>query len=302
MNRLKTFLTYSLFTEIEFRFKTCWIEYVKKYYTTPQQKQFFYNYVIEVGEGNSFWFGFCHNTERRSFYEDAQYNFTIEFNPNKIKDDKILKYLLSLSGKWFIKSYDLAMDLKINILDIITDVGSKKRAFSLSYGFDNKTFIYGKGDGRVKIYNKNQWDEELEKRKELISENSKDNDTNENKKEIESNLNISGDLTRVEISRECDDFPIREVVNLKYDNNFPDIYLNQYIYSLSDYQDKTLFAILFAVQNGFPIKYLSRSYKSKIKNLLNGGYKVRFNNDCATQVLRKTIFHYFLPNNLVKFK
>ena len=274
MIRLKTFLTYSLFTEIEFRFKTCWIEYVKKYYTTPQQKQFFYNYVIEVGEGNSFWFGFCHNTERRSFYEDAQYNFTIEFNPNKIKDDKILKYLLSLSGKWFIKSYDLAMDLKINILDIITDVGSKKRAFSLSYGFDNKTFIYGKGDGRVKIYNK----------------------------KIESNLNISGDLTRVEISRECDDFPIREVVNLKYDNNFPDIYLNQYIYSLSDYQDKTLFAILFAVQNGFPIKYLSRSYKSKIKNLLNGGYKVRFNNDCATQVLRKTIFHYFLPNNLVKFK
>ena len=87
MIRLKTFLTYSVFTEIEFRFKTCWKDYVKKIWTTPQQKQFFYNYDIEVGEGNSFWFGFCHNTERRSFCENAEYNFTIEFNPNKIKDN-----------------------------------------------------------------------------------------------------------------------------------------------------------------------------------------------------------------------
>ena len=45
MIRLKTFLTYSVFTEIEFRFKTCWSKYVKRYYTTPQMQQFFYNYV-----------------------------------------------------------------------------------------------------------------------------------------------------------------------------------------------------------------------------------------------------------------
>ena len=72
--RLKTFLTYSVFTEIEFRFKTCWSKYVKKYWTTPQLKQFFYNYDIEIEEGKSFWFGFSHNTERRSFYENAEYN------------------------------------------------------------------------------------------------------------------------------------------------------------------------------------------------------------------------------------
>lgn len=154
MIRLKTSLTYAVFTEIEFRFKSCWKEYVKKYYTTPQLKQFFYNYIIEVGDNQSFWFGFCHNTERRSFYEGAEYNFTIEFNPNKLKDNKIIEYLLSLSGKWYIKSFDLAMDLKVNILDIITDIRGRGNSKIFSNGFDDKTICVGKGDGRIKIYNK----------------------------------------------------------------------------------------------------------------------------------------------------
>lgn len=274
MIRLKTFLTYSVFTEIEFRFKTCWKDYVKKIWTTPQQKQFFYNYDIEVGDGNSFWFGFCHNTERRSFCENAEYNFTIEFNPNKIKDNKILKYLLSLSGKWFIKSFDLAMDLKINILDIITDISGRQKNVTISYGFDDKTICIGKGDGRVKIYNK----------------------------KIESNLNITGDLTRVELTRELDDFPISDMKNFDFGDCFPSLYINNYIYSLSDYNDKTLFAILFAVQNGFPIKDLSRRYQEKIRTMLEGGHKIRFDRITATQVVNKTIFYYFMWNPLVRFK
>lgn len=274
MIRLKTFLTYSVFTEIEFRFKTCWKDYVKKFWTTPQQKQFFFNYDIEVGEGNSFWFGFCHNTERRSFSENAEYNFTIEFNPNKIKDNKILKYLLSLSGKWFIKSFDLAMDLKINILDIITDISGRQKNVIISYGFDDKTICIGKGDGRVKIYNK----------------------------KIESNLNITGDLTRVEVTRELDDFPISDMKKFDFGDCFPSLYINNYIYSLSDYNDKTLFAILFAVQNGFPIKDLSRRYQEKIRTMLEGGHKIRFDRITATQVVNKTIFYYFMWNPLVRFK
>lgn len=272
--RLKTFLTYSVFTEIEFRFKTIWANYIKKYYTTPQQKQFFYNYVIEIEEGRSFWFGFCHNTERRSFCENAEYNFTIEFNPNKIKDNKILLYLLNLSGKWFIKSFDLAMDLRINILDIITDISGKNCLKTESHGFDNKTITSGKGDGRLKIYNK----------------------------KIESNLNMQGDLTRVEVTRELDDFPINEVKSLDYGNIFPSIYLNNYIYSLSDYEDKTLFALLYAVQNGFPIKELTRTYKNKIRKMFEGGHKVLFNNQTATQVIRQTIFYYFMKNQKVRWR
>lgn len=274
MIRLKTSLTYSTFTEIEFRFRTCWASYVKKQWTTPQLKQFFYNYDIEIEEGKSFWFGFCHNTERRSFYEGAEYNFTIEFNPNKIRDNKILEYLLNLSGKWYIKSYDLAIDIKINILEIITDISGKRRNLTISNGYDDKTICIGKGDGRLKIYNKKK----------------------------ESNLNIQGELTRVEITRELDDFCISDVKLLNYDNNFPSLYLNKYIYSFEDYKDRTLFALLYAVQNGFPIQDLSRRYREKIKNLFEGGYKIRFINSLATDVLRKTIFYYFMKNPKVRWK
>ena len=274
MIRLKTSLTYAVFTEIEFRFKSCWKEYVKKYYTTPQLKQFFYNYIIEVGDNQSFWFGFCHNTERRSFYEGAEYNFTIEFNPNKLKDNKIIEYLLSLSGKWYIKSFDLAMDLKVNILDIITDIRGRGNSKIFSNGFDDKTICVGKGDGRIKIYNKKK----------------------------ESNLNILGNLTRVEVSRELDDFDISEIKTFEYKNIFPVLYLNNYLYSFNDYQDKTLFAILYAVQNGFPIQDLTRSYKEKIRNLLEGGHKILFNNQIATQVVRRTIFYYFMNNQKVRWK
>ena len=274
MIRLKTFLTYSVFTEIEFRFKTVWSKYIKKQYTTPQLKQFFYNYVIEIGENQSFWFGFCHNTERRSFYEGAEYNFSIEFNPNKIKDNEILKYLLGLSGNWFIKSYDLAMDLRINILDIITDISGRHKNLTISNGFDDKTIVIGKGDGRLKIYNKKK----------------------------ESNLNIQGNLTRVEITRELDDFNISEIKNFNYDKIFPSLYLNKYIYSFDDYKDKTLLAILYSVQNGFPIQDLSRRYRDKIRNLMEGGYKILFDNNTATQVVRKTIFYYFMNNPKVRWK
>lgn len=274
MIRLKTSLTYSVFTEIEFRFKTAWKDYIKKQYTTPQLKQFFYNYVIEVCEGQSFWFGYCHNTERRSFYEGAEYNFTIEFNPNKLKDNKIIMYLLSLSGKWYIKSFDLAMDLKVNILDIITDIKGRGSSKIFINGFDDKTIEIGKGDGRLKIYNKKK----------------------------ESNLNILGSLTRVEVSRVLDDYPISDMKLFNFGNCFPNLYLNKYLYSFEDYEDKTLLALLYAVQNGFPIKDLSRVYKNKIKNMFKGGYRIIFDNKIATQVVRKTIFYYFINNMQVRWK
>lgn len=271
--RLKTFLSYSVFSEIEFRFKTCWKDYIKKQYTSPQQKQFFYNYVIEIGDNQSFWFGFCHNTERRSFSERSVYNFTIEFNPNKIKQNNIIEYLLNLSGEWFLRRFDLAMDLKINILDIITDISGKRKMYTISNGFDDKTYVFGVGDGKIKIYNK----------------------------KIESKLDIRGDLTRVEVTREFDDFPVKSIKKFDYGSIFPSLYLNQYIYSLSDYEDKTLLALLYAVQSGYQIKDLTRRYREKIRNMLEGGYKIIFDNVSATQSLVQTIFYYFIKNPRIKW-
>jgi hypothetical protein len=183
MIRLKTYLTYSVFSEIEFRFETVWKKYIKKKYSSARMKEFFYNYVVEIDEDKIFWFGFLHNTEKRSDSDRSEYNFTIEFNPNKLRDSKIILYLLGLSGEWYIKSVDLAVDLKVSILDLITDVSGRQEQKIISRGYDNKTIYFGKGDGRVKIYNKKR----------------------------ESGLNILGELTRVEVSREFDDYPIRSM-------------------------------------------------------------------------------------------
>lgn len=273
MLRLKTYLSYSIFSEIEFRFKTVWKDYLKKKYTSARICNFFYNYVIEIEEGKSFWFGFLHNTEKREERNEF-YNFTIEFNPNKIKDNKILMYILGLSGSWYMKSYDIAIDLKININELNVDFSGRQEMKIFSKGYDDKTIYLGKGDGRIKVYNKKK----------------------------ESNINNVKDLTRIEISRNLDDFDIRDIKFFNYDDKFPSIYLNQYIYSFSDYEDKTLFAILYAVQSGFPVKDLTKTYKKKIKNLLQGGYKIIFDKKSVNQVISSIIFYYFINNKKVIFR
>lgn len=266
MLRLKTYISYSTFTEIEFRFKTCWSDKVRKFYTSPRAFNFFYNYEIEIEEGKSFWFGFLHNTEKRSENERDVYNFTIEFNPNKLKDNNIIMYLLDVSSDWYIKSLDLACDLKVNILDIIYDKGLKRNVHMFSNGFDDKTYVIGKGNGRIKIYNKKK----------------------------ESDLDILGDLTRVEVSKEYDDFSISNMILYKFDDCFPELFLNNYLYSFSDYKNKTLLAILYAVQNGFPLNDLSRDYRNKIKQLFEGGNKIKFDKKSATKVVNQVIFTYFM--------
>lgn len=276
MLRLKTYITYDKFTALEFAFDTIYKKYVAKKYTSARMESFFFNYQIEIEEGISFWFGFLHNTEKRGEIEDysGRYNFTIEFNPNKLKDNLLIKYLLNISNEWFLRSYDLAVDLRVNILDIIFDKGRKHKVQIYNNGFDNITYRIGQNDKKIKIYNKKK----------------------------ESHLDIPYELTRIEISRQYNDFPIGDIRLLKFGtDNFPEIYLNNYICSLSDYQDKTLYAIVYAVQNGYPISDLSRVYKQKVKKLFEGGNKIRFIDKDATQVLHQTIFAYFMSNKNMRW-
>lgn len=281
MLRLKTYVDFETYSKVEFFIEMYFKDKIKRFWISDRPMCFHYNYNIEVEEGKSFYFGFHHNSERlkNSDRKDCKnndlYNFTIEFNPNKLRDNKLLMYLLGISGEWYIKSYDMAFDIRINILDLIWDISGRGVEKIDNHGYDNKTIYIGKGNGRVKIYNK----------------------------KIESNLAITGNLTRIEISKEIEDFDIRKVKLLEYDGDFPIIYTNDYIYSLSDYDNKnsTLMAVLYAVQNGYPIRNLSRVYKDKIKDLLEGGYKINFDKITATQILRRNIFYYFLNNRKVHF-
>lgn len=150
MIRLKTYISYSIYTELEFRFDMIYKQFVDKKYTSPKITSFFYNYHIVIEEGKSFWFGFMHNTEKRELNPQSKYNFTIEFNPNKLKDEPCLLYLLSISNDWYLLSYDLAFDLKVNIVDIIYDQYQKRHVEIISNGFDDKTIRIGKNDGHMK--------------------------------------------------------------------------------------------------------------------------------------------------------
>ena len=121
MIRLKTYISYSKFTQLEFRFKTCWKNFVKKEFCSSKISDFFYNYVITDEADNSFWVGFLHNTEKRQgevisrfgrVVEDT-YNLTIEFNPNKLKKNDIIFYILSLGEDWYIKFHSLILNSSI---------------------------------------------------------------------------------------------------------------------------------------------------------------------------------------------
>ena len=242
--RLKTYMTYEKYNNIDFYFTTYYKDKIKNFWISNKPQDFHYNYRIEIEKGISFYFGFCHNSEQRmSERLEPQYNFTIEFNPNKLKDNNLINYLLGQEGKWYIRRYDLAIDLRVNILDLVIDKTGKKKMQVFSNGYDDKTYILGgSGDKMVKVYNKKK----------------------------ESDLKITGDYTRIEITRELEDFYVGDIVYFNYIFPFPEIYLNQYVYSLSDYEskDRTTYALLYAVQNGYPINDLSRVYKEKIKKLL----------------------------------
>ena len=269
MLRLKTYITYSEFSNIEFFINSLHKDKIKKFWLSDKKSCFHYNYDISI-ENTSFYFAFMHNSESINYNrEDLKYNFTIEFNPNKARDNILIQYILNKFGNWCIRSIDLAVDIPINILDIIIDKSGKRKLHYISYGSDDLTFYLGAGDGRVKIYNKKN----------------------------ESNLNIVGDLTRVEISVSYDDYPISKIKFFNFDKEmFPELFLNQYVFSFSDLttNDKTTMAILFAVQRGYSLNDLSRVYKEKIKTLLRGSSQIKFCSTTATTVIKQTIYFYFV--------
>jgi len=131
-----------------------------------------------------------------------------------------------------------------------------------SEGGENRTYYIGRSNNRIKIYNK----------------------------KLESDLNY--DLTRLEITSKVD-YDIKMIDFFNYNITLPDLYLNNYLYTFKDYEDKTLLAILYAVQSGFNINDLSRRYKDKVKYLLEGNYKINIDNKYCTEVIKKCIKYIY---------
>lgn len=276
--RLKTYITFQQFKDLEDYFKLYHNNKIKKFWLSDKISSFYYNYNIEIEEGKSFVFQFLHNSESFSYDKiENVYNFTIEFNPNKLRNNYLVLHILNSFSFWYLRSFDLAIDIPINILDILFDKNRKRSYKIFSSGGDNLTYYIGTKDkdGSIKIYNK----------------------------KIESDLKIVGNLTRIEITRKYDDLPISGIKSYDFGEQFlPLLFLNQYIFSFSDItsKDKTLLAILYSVQSGFPLSELSRRYRDKIKDMLESGSRIQFNKKIASQALLQCIFYYFVTEKSIQ--
>lgn len=192
---------------------------------------FKYNYNIKIKEGKSFWFGFIHNSEllnKKGSLQNTKtvFNFTLEFNPNKLELRGILLYIIRLIyvHNGIVKSIDLAMDIPFNILDIGGfDKGRKKDFRMFSQGGDNRTYYMGRTNNRIKIYNK----------------------------KLESGLDR--ELTRIEITSKLD-LAIKDYMFYTYKVELPKLYLNNYLLTFDDIEDKTLLAVVYAVQSRISFK------------------------------------------------
>lgn len=274
MLRLRTNLSVGDFSKLEYRFKTVWHDKVVKQWSSSGIADFKYNYNIEIAVGQSFWFGFLHNSEKPNQNEKSEYNFTLEFNPNKLKDNRVIKYILNLSREWVLKQFDIAIDIPISVLDICgLDKKRYKDVRTFNAGYDNKTIYVGRTNNRFKIYNK----------------------------KIESNLDIVGELTRVEVTSK-QNYKFSALGYFKPELNVPDLYTNNYYYTFKDYEDKTLLAILYAVQAGFNINDLTRVYKDKVKKLLKGGNHIDIDVNCIYEILNLTLKYYLVGEIWEKIK
>lgn len=136
MLRLRTDITYSEFSKLEFKLHTLYKNNIKNEYISSSISDFKYNYNIEISKGHSFWFGYIHNSEiinkgKSLTNEQTTFNFTIEFNPNKLELKGILRQILKMSTNWNIKSIDMAMDIKINIMDLCGIDKERKKDFRM---------------------------------------------------------------------------------------------------------------------------------------------------------------------------
>lgn len=276
MIRIRCDITNFVWSKLEYYINTVYKSFVKSSYVSTGISDFHYNYNIEIEEGKSFWFGFIHNSElvnnNSSLQNDnAKYNFTLEFNPNKLKIKGLLFYIIRMCLQNFphIKSVDIAMDIPFNILDIGGfDKGRKKDFRMFSQGGENKTYYIGRTNNRVKIYNK----------------------------KIESNLDK--ELTRIEITSKLD-LDLLTYTQFNYNVELPKLYLNNYLLTFDDIEDKTLLAIVYAVQNGFPLNDLSRRYRDKVeKKLFEGGQLIPLSNNMCTQAIKRCIQGIFYPNTI----
>ena len=211
--------------------------------------------VSYIGQDYSYWLGFHHNSEKPT----EVHNLVIEFNPNKCLLHGLLDLILSIFFNTLsieVVSIDVAMDIPININRLIIDKYKKHTYKLFDNGGDDKTHYLGKGDGRIKIYNKAR----------------------------ESGLD--GELTRYEITKDIR-LPIGSVIDDRYEFKGEVMPLGYIEGESMNIDDKTLYSQYWAVVNGYPISELSRRYRENVRKLINNHASIEFDIKKISHTIRQ---------------
>jgi len=207
-----------------------------------------------IGQDYSYWLGFHHNSEKPT----EVHNLVIEFNPNKCLPHGLLDLILKTFFNTLsieVVSVDVAIDIPININRLIIDKYRKHTYKLFDNGGDDKTHYLGKGDGRIKIYNKAR------------------------------ELGIDGDLTRYEISKDIR-LPIASVIEDGYEFEAELVPVSCLEGKNIEFEDKTLSALFWAVVEGYPVSELSRVYKDKIRKLIKDYTELEFDKKKISHTIR----------------
>lgn len=212
-----------------------------EYWQSNNFKNYHHNFRIQESEDFTYYLGIEHNTKINVLKKDV----VVEYNPNKFirTNDSILYYILYnyFKEKFCVVSLDIAIDIELPINEIYFDK-NYKRNYKYFKSDTGETHYIGQGDNRVKVYDKKK--EQMAKGKKVD-------------KEV---------WTRIEYSLRIDEI----VDNILKEGYYKEISIVEFYRKSKeyDYKDKTLKAILYAVNNGYDIKELSRVYREKVKKII----------------------------------
>jgi len=229
-----------------------------EYWQSFNFKNYHHNFKVTETSEFSYYVGIEHNMKRTELKKDL----VIEYNPNKFiyASDSLLFWILFnyFRDNFDIVSVDVAIDIEKNIKELYFD-RNYKRSYKMFVSDSGVTHYFGEGDGRIKVYDKKK--EQETKGKKVNKEN----------------------WTRIEYS-----IKINENINniSKFYKKIPLID----IYKMSDVEvkDRTTRALIYAVQNGYDIKELSRDYRKKIKSII-----VNDKLQISEEKINETIKEYF---------
>ena len=203
----------------------------------------------------SYYLGYRFGAEKPSDF----YTMVLEYNPNKCLIEGLLLQIIKTffnSDDVVVQSLDFAIDFNIDILNIVVDKWRKReyKYFKYSKADNDITHYIGKGDNRVKIYNKG-----LE-------------------------LGVDETMTRFEVTLcpRCKMFDIREF-------KCPAL-PNIYVISNSDGFDKSISPIIYALMMGYHFHDLTDYTQRHLRSILKE-FNLQIEFDYS--IINSTIYEYF---------